>query len=392
MSTKKDYIKMIRYSTLTSSFNYYYFIRVIVLFLLAKNVTPWVAVSVPIVLEFATLTSRSFTKVTEYAIKVNYKVYHIFYTVMFICLGLIIASCRNIYTIYLFTILLGLIKGIKNSSLTKLNTQNKEYEPFCFIEEERSSVIGGTLGLIISQFVYDLSPRIYFFSFFILLIIETIFCFSLKEIPNEDIMEAMDKNKEIPQNEKNNIILATSLFAILAGLWCIGLGALTEITPLITKKVGYIEASYTILESILLFVISGKLLEKLKHKKKLLLSETIVALVDVIALLIASITLSWQGLLVAYLLSAVTSTLGDPIWGSIMSAYSCGDRSKWILVNKVYFIERGIFQVFTWLICRKCVIRGITSFKYLAVSLIVLLLITYVIANKINKKVFKDYI
>ena len=259
MSTKKDYIKMIRYSTLTSSFNYYYFIRVIVLFLLVKNVTPWVAVSVPIVLEFATLTSRSFTKVTEYAIKVNYKVYHIFYTVMFICLGLIIASCRNIYTIYLFTILLGLIKGIKNSSLTKLNTQNKEYEPFCFIEEERSSVIGGTLGLIISQFVYDLSPRIYFFSFFILLIIETIFCFSLKEIPNEDIMEAMDKNKEIPQNEKNNIILATSLFAILAGLWCIGLGALTEITPLITKKVGYIEASYTILESILLFVISGKL-------------------------------------------------------------------------------------------------------------------------------------
>lgn len=346
----------------------------------------------PIVLEFATLTSRSFPKVTEYAIIVNYKIYHIFYTVMFICLCLIIASCRNIYTIYLFTILLGLIKGIKNSSLTKLNTQNKEYEPFCFIEEERSSVIGGTLGLIISQFIYDLSPRIYFFSFFILLIIETIFCFSLKEIPNEDIMEAMDKNKEIPQNEKNNIILATSLFAILAGLWCIGLGALTEITPLITKKVGYIEASYTILESILLFVISGKLLEKLKHKKKLLLSETIVALVDIIALLIASITLSWQGLLVAYLLSAVTSTLGDPIWGSIMSAYSCGDRSKWILVNKVYFIERGIFQVFTWLICRKCVIRGITSFKYLAVSLIGLIFITYVIATKINKKVFKDYI
>ena len=84
MSTKKDYLKMIRYSTLTSSFNYYYFIRVIVLFLLAKNVTSWVAVSLPIVLEFATLTSRSFTKVTEYAIKVNYKVYHIFYTVMFI--------------------------------------------------------------------------------------------------------------------------------------------------------------------------------------------------------------------------------------------------------------------------------------------------------------------
>lgn len=39
-----------------------------------------------------------------------------------------------------------------------------------------------------------------------------------------------------------------------------------------------------------------------------------------------------------------------------------------------------------WVIC------GITSIKYLAVSLIVLILLTYVIANKINKKVFKDYI
>lgn len=47
-----------------------------------------------------------------------------------------------------------------------MNTQNKEYEPYCFIEEERSQVIGGTLGLLASQFIYDISPRIYIMGFF----------------------------------------------------------------------------------------------------------------------------------------------------------------------------------------------------------------------------------
>ena len=45
-------------------------------------------------------------------------------------------------TIYLFTLISGTLSGIKYSSRTKMNTQNKEYEPYCFIEEERSQVIG----------------------------------------------------------------------------------------------------------------------------------------------------------------------------------------------------------------------------------------------------------
>ena len=134
-----------------------------------------------------------------------------------------------------------------------------------------------------------------------------------------------------------------------------------------------------------------KLLKE-KIKKKLLFTETIIACVDVLCLLIASITLSWQGLLVGYILTGITSTMGDPIWGSIISAYSVNDRTKYVLVNRVYFIIRAIFSVLTWFICRECVIRGIESFRYLAIILIVLIIVTYVIANKVNKKVFGDSI
>ena len=86
--------------------------------------------------------------------------------IVFLCLGIIISQYRNVYTIYLFTLISGTLSGIKYSSITKMNTQNKEYEPYCFIEEERSQVIGGTLGLLASQFIYDISPRIYIMGYF----------------------------------------------------------------------------------------------------------------------------------------------------------------------------------------------------------------------------------
>ena len=52
-----------------------------------------------------------------------------------------------------------------------MNTQNKEYEPYCFIEEERAQVIGGTLGLLVSQFLYDINPNIYLLGFVVLIVI-----------------------------------------------------------------------------------------------------------------------------------------------------------------------------------------------------------------------------
>jgi len=160
MATKHDYINLIRWSCIIDSFTDFYFIRIIVIYLLSQNITAWVAVSIPIVLEFARLISRGFKPIVKFALKVDYKKYHIFHLIAFLCLGIIISQCRSVYTIYLFTLISGTLSGIKYSSITKMNTQNKEYEPYCFIEEERSQVIGGTLGLLASQFIYDISLKI----------------------------------------------------------------------------------------------------------------------------------------------------------------------------------------------------------------------------------------
>ena len=388
MDTKKDYINLIRWSCIVDSFNSHYFIRIIVLYLLAQNVTPWVAVSIPIVLEFARLISRGFNPIVKFALKVDYKKYHIFHLIAFLVLGIIISQCRSVYTIYFFTLISGTLSGIKYSSITKMNTQNKEYEPYCFMEEERAQVIGGTSGLIISQLIYDFSPKLYVIGYIILIVIGTILSSLLKSIPVEDVMESIDESKPLDKKSKNNTILVTSLFAIFAGFWCMGLGAFEELAPLISNKVGYLNAVYTTLEIILLFMISGSLLYKIEMKKKLLFTETILACGDMFCLLITSLTLSWQGLLIGYILMGLTSPLGDPIWGSIMSAYSTNDRTKWVLVNKVYFIIRAIFSILTWFVCRECVVRGVESFRYLAAILIVLIIVVYLIANKVNKKVF----
>lgn len=388
MATKKDYINLIRWSCIIDSFNNHYFIRIIVLYLLSQNVTPWIAVSIPIVLEFARLISRGFNPIVKFALKVDYKKYHIFHLIAFLTLGIIISQCRSVYTIYFFTLISGTLSGIKYSSITKMNTQNKEYEPYCFIEEERSQVIGGTLGLLTSQFIYDLNPKLYLIGYIVLIVVGIVLSSLLKKIPDEDVMESLEEHKELDKKSKKDTIIVTALFAILAGFWCMGWGAFEELSPLISNKVGYLNAVYTILEMILLCIISGSLINKIRKNKKLLFTETIIACIDVFCLLIASLTLSWKGLVIAYILTGCTSTMGDPLWGSIMSAYSTNDRAKWVIVNRVYFVIRAIFQILTWLICRECVIRGVESFRYLSIILICLIIITYLIASKINKKVF----
>ena len=134
------------------------------------------------------------------------------------------------------------------------------------------------------------------------------------------------------------------------------------------------------------------MLAKIKDKKKLLLSETVIAIADILCLLIAATTLSWQGLVIAYIIMAFTSTLGDPIWGCMMSAYSDNDRRKWVLINKVYFIIRALMQVVTWFVCRECVILGVESFKYLAIILIIFIVVFYIIADRVNKKILGNSI
>lgn len=98
-----------------------------------------------------------------------------------------------------------------------MNPQDKEYEPYCFIKKERSPVIGGTLVLLVSQFVYHLNPKLDLIGYVILIIVGLLLSSFLKRIPDEDVMESLKNHKELDKKSKKDTIIVTSLFRILAG-------------------------------------------------------------------------------------------------------------------------------------------------------------------------------
>ena len=175
----KIYINLIRRTVIGNSFLLQYFLKIVVVYMLANNVTTWVAVSIPVVLEFSQMLSRGFKRIVNIAINTNYKKYHLTYLLIMGFIFLIISQSHNVIIIYMFTIILGFLSGINASCITRINTSNKNYESYCLMEEERSSVIGATLGLIISQIFYDLNPLIYILGFIIFSIMIFIFNYNV---------------------------------------------------------------------------------------------------------------------------------------------------------------------------------------------------------------------
>lgn len=385
----KSYINVIRRTVISNSFLLQYFLKIVVIYLLSHNVTTWIAVSIPVVLEFSKMLSRGFKKIMNIAVKINYKKYYLIYILISTILFFIISQSHSIYIIYFLTIILGFLSGINNSCITKIDTSNKEYEPYCLMEEERSSVIGATLGLIVSQILYDIHPNLYIIGFIIFGL--SIFIINLT-IPNmdetNDVMESIDDTEELSIDEKKNIIIVSTLYALITGAWCIGINAYYELIPLISTKTGYLSAIFTFVEIIALFIINAKIIEKINKKGKLLFCEIICSLCDIFYLLIVSLFHNEISIVVTMFLCGITSTIGDPIWGTIMSSYSQNNRRKYVLVNNVYFFVRAISAFCSIFICRYFVIKGIYSFKYLSFILIALIVLFYIIANKINKKIF----
>ena len=74
-----SYIKVIRKTVIGNSFLLQYFLKIVVVYMLANNVVPWIAVSIPVVLEFSKMLSRGFKKIINIAISINYKKYHLIY-------------------------------------------------------------------------------------------------------------------------------------------------------------------------------------------------------------------------------------------------------------------------------------------------------------------------
>ena len=171
-----------------------------------------------------------------------------------------------------------------------------------------------------------------------------------------------------------------------------GTSAMSELIPLITTKVGYLNAIYTITEIIALLIINASIINKFKKSGKLLYMETICAICDVVYLLLVSIFPNVFCIAFVMFLCGLSSTIGDPIWGAIISSYSENNREKYALVNNIYFIIRAITSFLSIFVCRYFVIKGIYSFKYLALILLSLIIILYIISNTINKKIFKKSI
>ena len=243
----KSYINIIRRTVISNSFLLQYFLKIVVIYLLAHNVTTWIAVSIPVVLEFSKMLSRGFKRIMNIAVKINYKKYYLIYILFSTILFLLISQSHNIFIIYLLTIILGFLSGVNDSCVTKIDTSNEEYEPYCLMEEERSSVIGATIGLIVSQILYDIHPNLYIIGFIIFGL--SIFIINLT-IPNidekNDVMESIDDTEELSKEEKKNIIVVSTLYALITGAWCIGINAYYELIPLISTKTGYLSAIFTL--------------------------------------------------------------------------------------------------------------------------------------------------
>ena len=130
MEERHKYINVIRRTVTLNAFLQQYFLRMVVVYLLSKGVTPWVAVSIPVVLEIARLISRAADKPMKIALKIEYKKYHIFCLISSVILCILISMCRDVVPIYFFTIILGIIIGINNSCITGMSTSNSKNESY----------------------------------------------------------------------------------------------------------------------------------------------------------------------------------------------------------------------------------------------------------------------
>ena len=372
----KDYIKLIRYTCIIDNIMYFYFIRIIVLILLNKNIVNWISVSIPIVLELSRLLSRTINKALDFSIKINFKKYHLIYIISFSIISIIITLSNNVILIYLLTFILGLLTGIRRSSVLNFNTSNNKYESKLFMEEERSQVIGASIGLILSQLLYDIN-YIYYILFYLIIIL---FSILINKYTKNIIINYNYEKKE----EKIDKILIKKviLFGILSSLWYIAIYSYEELAPLVSNKIGYLNSLYTILEFILLFIITGNFIDKLIKNNKLILSLTIISLIDITSLLIASLLLNVYGLVIAYILSSIVSTLGEPIYESIISMYSNNNKNKYILVNKIVYLIRTIFTIISFIICKYIITNNIIYFRYLGIILIFLVIIIFIILRK----------
>lgn len=130
-TTKKNdelnlYLNVIRKTVISNSFLLQYFLKIVVVYMISNGVTTWVAVSIPVVLEFSRTLSRGFRKIIKISVNINYKKYFLIYILMTAIIYLLISQSHNLYIIYALTIILGFLVGISYSCVTRIDTSNKK--------------------------------------------------------------------------------------------------------------------------------------------------------------------------------------------------------------------------------------------------------------------------
>ena len=387
---KKDYLTAIKRSVVLSSFLSQYLLKVVVVFLLAKGVEPWVAVSLPVVLDLSRLIASSSKPLIKLSFTSSYKTTHLLFVCLTALLGFVLMQCTTIWSIYPITFLLGALTGFQNSCVTSLSTQNPRYEPYCLIYWERSVAIGGVMGYVLSQILYDISPVLFVIGFIAIALFGFFFNFGMKDISAQsDKMESIEECKELTVKEKKKIVLSTGLFAITLGIWGIAFSAMEELLPLVTTKVGYVNALYLGFEIISFLLISGSIVIKIKKKRMLMFVEFLILLIDICCLFFTSLFPTLVCFMICYSVSGIFASLADPVWGSIISSLSQSNRQKYLLVNRTYYVIRMITTILALVICRQIVVMGIEYFKYLAIILFILMVVFYVIQELVVNKLYK---
>lgn len=387
---KKNYLSIIRGTCFLFSFNLQYFLRIVVVYLLAVGVEPWVAVSIPIVFEFARSGIESFKPFMKLSVKVNFKYCNIVHILIFLALGFFITQCRTVWTIYPLVILMGVTTGIKYGACLKLYTQNKKLESICLICDERTFALGSIFGLLVSQIVYDFNPILYIIGFGVLLVVEIIISIFFKQAPKEDIMT--EETTKLTKKERNDVLKTTIPFGIFVGTCWVALFAFDELAPLLSDKIGYFGVFRFVVTILVTLLITGKVIKKIKEKGKLMLTQLILMVISVVGIAISALTQNWIGLIISFSLMGICYAVGDPLRCSMMSVLSQDNRNKWVLMSATYYKIKTLFIGVAWFAARECVLNGISAFVWLAVGVFVLSIIFFLISNIINKRVINTTI
>ena len=99
-TTKKNdelnlYLNVIRKTVISNSFLLQYFLKIVVVYMISNGVTTWVAVSIPVVLEFSRTLSRGFRKIIKISVNINYKKYFLIYILMTAIIYILISQSHN---------------------------------------------------------------------------------------------------------------------------------------------------------------------------------------------------------------------------------------------------------------------------------------------------------